>query len=96
MKSSYYNSIVTIGDRTLLFNALSLDFIIIPNEIKTDFLKSLRKPDCNWGHLETLKTQLIEKQFIIHNSVNEYNIIQKKILEGKTKPHYALMLNMLL
>lgn len=92
MKSSFYNSIVEIGDRTLLFNALSLDFIIIPNDIKTDFLKFLRKPDCNWEHLEIMKTQLIEKQFIIPNNINEYNIIQKKILEGKTKPHYALML----
>lgn len=92
MKPSYYNSIVTIGDRTLLFNALSLDFIVIPNEIKSDFLEFLNKPNCNWGDLEIMKAQLIEKQFIIPNSVNEYNIIQKQISEGKTKPHYTIML----
>lgn len=92
MKQSHYNSIVSIGDRTLLFNALSLNFIVIPKEIESNFLELLDKPDYDWGHLEIMRNQLIEKQFIIPNYVDEYSIIQKRISEGKKKNHYALML----
>lgn len=92
MKQSFYNSIINIGDRKFLFNALSLKFFIIPQEIESVLMALLKNPDLSCDQLEPIKKLLTAEQFIIPNNYNEYKVVQERILKGSNIQHYSLML----
>lgn len=92
MKPSYYNIRIPLKNKNVLFNTLTLNFFVIPDNIDSDIFRLLKNPNCSWGHLESIKSQLLDKRFIIPNEINECNEIQKQILNNKNSSHYTLML----